>query len=133
MGCMMIRACLGVLADSSDNKVWHVVVATSAIGALLVVAALVIQRLRRHVRSTDRREDGTRRGGFSMEELEQMRRQGKINDAEFRTLRRAALGLGVLAVKTDDCASSAPAGAADEDSTPSAELPCAGGDDDTKE
>ena len=44
--------------------------------------------------------------GFSIDAIEEMRRHGEIDEAEFKALRRAALGLGAPEPGEDDPASS---------------------------
>jgi len=116
-----------MLSDSSDDARRDLLIAVGAVGLVLVIGAVVIQHLRRGVRQTRRRRDGTREGGFGLEELERMRRDGGISDSEFRRLRRLALGLGAEEAKMGNSASSDPVGADDDDNVPPADESCADG------
>jgi len=110
-----------------------VLVCMGLIAGVFVIGAVVIPWIRRRFHPGARREDGTRTGGFSLEELERLRRSGGISDQEFRLLRRQALGLDGPAGKMDDCALSRPVGGDDDDSTTPADEHCAGEAVDDKE
>ncbi len=79
-------------------------------GVVLIVAVLamgaVVLWARRRYRSAD--SDGDKQAGFSIEQLEDLRKSGQISPAEFACLRRSALGLDVRDDKRDNSASSPP-------------------------
>jgi len=80
-------------------------------GGALIVAVLamgvVILWARRRYRSAD--SDGDEQAGFSIEQLEALRKSRQISPAEFARLRRSALGLDVRDDKRENSTSSPPA------------------------
>jgi len=52
------------------------------------------------------RQPPDEQAGFSIHALEEMRRRGEIDEAEFKSLRRAALGMGAPEPSEDNPASS---------------------------
>jgi hypothetical protein len=92
---------------------WEFVLGGVILGVILIVGLLVelwVWR-RYHPSNVGGPGDGS---PFDIERLERMRRDGLITDEEFRSLRRAALGLDIKASKADNCTSSAPGGRDDE-------------------
>lgn len=78
-----------------------------AVGVGIVLAlgiALLLLRRKYHPRYAAQEGDT----GFSIERLEGLRREGGISEAEFRRLRRVALGLDIPAPEKDNALSSAP-------------------------
>ena len=67
--------------------------------AVVVVAAIVLLYLRKRFDPASFRPEQT---GFTMEELEVLRRSGKICEEEFRSLRRSILGLDKAAGAEDN-------------------------------
>jgi hypothetical protein len=104
---------------------------TALVGAVLVLVVLLagvgLVWLRRRVLSSEGRGGAAGRS-FSIEGLEEMRRAGQISEQEFRTLRRAALGLDVGSREAGDPASSLPPAADDKGQQRGADGPCADAD-----
>jgi len=92
---------------------WDYVLGGVILAVLLIVGLVVVPWVRRryHPSNVGGPDEGS---PFDIGHLEQMRRDGLITDEEFRTLRRAALGLDIKAAKADNSASSAPGGRDDE-------------------
>lgn len=97
----------------TDLLLWHVVLGLVILALLLIVGLVALQWVRRRYHPSN---VGGLDGGsvFDIEGLERMRRAGLITEEEFRSLRRAALGLDIKAAKADNSTSSAPGGRDDE-------------------
>jgi hypothetical protein len=92
---------------------WDFVLGGVALVVLLIVGLVVVPWIRRRYHPSNIGGlDGE--SVFDIEGLVRMRRAGLITDEEFRSLRRAALGLDIKAAKVDNSASSAPGGRDDE-------------------
>lgn len=85
--------------DYSGYLFWCMIV---AVGVALLGVALMM--LRRRMRS--RGVGAEFESGFSIEALEAMRCDGQIDEAEFKALRRAALGLDAGGDSVDNAVSS---------------------------
>ena len=84
--------------DYGGYLFWCMIVAVAV--ALLGV---VLATLRRRMRSAGSRAESE--SGFSIEALEAMRLSGDIDDAEFKALRRTALGLDARDDSADNAVS----------------------------
>jgi hypothetical protein len=92
---------------------WEFVLGGVILTVLLIVGLVVSPWIRRRYHPSN--VDGLDGGSvFDIEGLERMRRAGLITEEEFRSLRRAALGLDRKASKADNSTSSAPGGRDDE-------------------
>jgi hypothetical protein len=92
---------------------WDFVLGGVILAVLLFVGLVVVPWIRRRYHPSN---VGGLDGGsvFDIEGLERMRRAGLLTEEEFRSLRRAALGLDRKASKADNSTSSAPGGRDDE-------------------
>jgi hypothetical protein len=92
---------------------WEFVLGGVILTVLLIVGLVVVPWIRRRYHPSN--VDGLDGGSvFDIEGLERMRRAGLITEEEFRSLRRAALGLDRKAAKADNSTSSAPGGRDDK-------------------
>jgi len=90
-------------ASFADYVTW-VLVAMGAIIALGVLVAALRRKLGPGRQALDEQR------GFSIGSIERMWRAGEIDEAEFKVLRRAALGLGAPEQGDENPASSEPGG-----------------------
>jgi hypothetical protein len=123
----VVRLDAYMLGEAGDTA-WPLAIGSLVIVGIFVVGGVLISWVRRRFHPASRRQDGSLAGGFSLERLDVMRRSGEISDEEFRSLRRAALGLDAGAAKSPNCASSAPQGAVDDELGAGTEAPGAGED-----
>jgi len=95
--------------------VWDFVLGGVLMAVLLFLGVVVAPWVRRkyHPSNIDDSPGGS---CFDIEHLEKMHRDGLITKEEFRSLRRAALGLDITGVKADNSTLSAPTGGDDEES-----------------
>lgn len=94
------------VADPARVVLWGAIM----VAAVVVLGGGVLWLRRRLFRRPAAGEDA----GFSIEHLEELHRCGQIDDAEFRRLRNAALGLGPPGAEKPDRPSSPPCDADDE-------------------
>ena len=94
---------------------WDFIIGGVLMAVLLLLGVVVAPWVRRKYHPSN--IGGSASGScFDIDNLERMRREGLITDEEFRSLRRAALGLDITAIKADNSTSSAPTGGDDEES-----------------
>lgn len=106
---------LGMAESAAIFSTWDFVIGGVLMAVLLIVGVVVAPWVRRKYHPSN--IDGSYgRSVFDIDRLERMRREGLITDEEFRTLRRAALGLDITAAKAENSTSSAPAWGDDEES-----------------
>jgi hypothetical protein len=92
---------------------WDFVLGGVLLGVLIVVGVVIVPWVRRRYHPSN--AGGADTGSpFDIERLERMRRDGLITREEFRSLRRAALGLDMKSAKEDNSTSSAPGGRDDD-------------------
>ncbi len=112
----MFNMCLMalVMAGSVETfAIWDFVIGGVLMAVLLLLGVVVAPWVRRKYHPSN--IDGSPGGScFDIDNLDRMRREGLITNEEFRSLRRAALGLDITAVKADNSTSSAPSGGDDE-------------------
>ena len=110
----MVWTGLWMLADAAGSAIRIAIVGGLLIVVMVLVGGVLIPWLRRRCGPSGDGRDGRSAGGFSIDRLEAMRRDGEIGEAEFRLLRRSAMGLGAKPAKTSNCGSSAPVGGDDD-------------------
>ena len=76
----------------------------AAVMGIVVLLGAVLLVFRRKIRADEPGWEGAE--GFSIEALEVMRASGQISEAEFKALRRTALGLDTGGQSVDNAASS---------------------------
>ena len=92
---------------------WDYVLGGVILALLLFVGLVVVPWVRRRYHPSN--IGGPGEGSvFDIGNLERMRRDGLLTDEEFRSLRRAALGLDIKSAKADNSALSAPRDRVDE-------------------
>lgn len=103
------------MAESAAFATWDFVIGGVLMALLLFLGVVVAPWVRRKYHPSN---IGDSSGGscFDIDHLERMYRDGLITNEEFRSLRRAALGLDIAGVKADNSTSSAPCGGDDEES-----------------
>lgn len=95
------------ILSEMDPSAYKAIIAGLVLIVLLLGAWPVLLWLRRRALI---REYGDRPGGFSMEDLEELRRTGRISDEEFSRIRRSLLGLPPASPETDGDSSAPPSG-----------------------
>jgi len=100
---MMARIAWTVTPVAASGYMEYVLWFVALMAAILVLG-VALAVFRKKLRSTGL--DPRHTAGFSMEALEAMRRSGQIDDAEFKAMRRTALGLDVGGEADDNAASS---------------------------
>lgn len=96
-----------ILSDLSVSVRYAIIYAGVLMAAAVVLGVFVLWA-RRRMLSARQVSQGQSGKGFTIENLEALRRDGQISDEEFSRLRRVALGLGEAGDKSNTCPSSPP-------------------------
>jgi len=121
-----------MMGTASPLTGWDFVLGGVFLVVLLIVGVVIVPWVHRRYHPSNV-GGGDTGSPFDIERLERMRRDGLITQEEFRTLRRAALGLDIKAAKVDNSTSSAPVGRDDEVSESAPACPAQQADEDADE
>jgi len=89
----VISTAVGLGASGSGGLIFGIVLAL----VLVIGGVVAVRRVRRWYRDTEIDSSGS--GGFSLQELRELRSEGRISEEEYDAAKAIVLGLGAGAVK----------------------------------